>query len=248
VTRRVPPDQDGTPMTPSRPRIALATASALVALAMTLGLAPGPDRRPMEALWDDLEKDDFEASRALLAMSARPKEAVDFLKLKLKPLTIDPEKARALIDWLGNDEEEVWKRAFEELEYFDPRLAIDLETLMNEVKETPARQRLVEVMSGRPAGSLGDKTVSLRGTGGDGFNFFDGRGSWWAEVRVDRINHTGWGGKKKWTRAVRAIVLLEHIATPEAVAILKEMATGRPDAQPTKAAAESLARATGPGK
>jgi hypothetical protein len=45
-----------------------------------------------------------------------------------------------------------------------------------------------------------------------------------------------------WTRAVRAIVLLEHIGTPGAVAILKDMATGHPDAQPTKVARDCLER------
>ena len=237
-------------MTRPRPRIVAATASAFVILAVALGPAPAADRRGMDDLWLDLEKGDFEASRALLAMSARPKEAVDFLKVRMKPLTLDAEKARALIDWLGNDDEAVWKPAFEELEYFDPRLAIDLETAVKETRESPGRQRLVEVLSGRPAGSLGDKVVELRNHGVDSWNFFSpNTGSWWAEVRVDRINSSGWGNpKKKWTQAVRAIALLEHIATPEAVAILKAMASGRPDAQPTKAAAESLARATGQGK
>lgn len=234
-------------MTPSRLRVAVATASAVVALA--LGPAPAPDQRAMDALWIDLEKGDFEASRALLAMSARPKEAVDFLEVKMKPLTLDAEKARALVDWLGNDDEAVWKKAFEELDYFDPRLAIDLETLMKDTKETPARQRLVEVLSGRDPGSLGDNTVDLRNDGGY-FNFFSRKvGSWWAEHKVDRINAAVRDNpKKKWTRAVRAIALLEHIATPEAVILLKAMSSGHPDAQPTRAAAESLARVAGKGK
>jgi hypothetical protein len=37
-------------------------------------------------------------------------------------------------------------------------------------------------------------------------------------------------------------VLLEHIGTPEAVAILKDMASGHPDAQPTRVAREALDR------
>jgi hypothetical protein len=207
------------------------------------------DGRPMDVLWADLEKGDAEASRALLAMSDRPMEAVAFLKEKLQPLAIEAEKVRALIDWLGSDDEAVWKGASEQLEYFDPRLAIDLETLMREVLETPARQRLVEVLSGRAAGSLAGRSISLNKHGADAYNFSDPKtGSWWAEVRIDRLG-TGWGTtKKKWTRAVRAIALLEHIATPEALTILKAMAAGHPDAQPTKVAAESLARVTGAGK
>src|SRR5205814_10395922 len=126
-----------------------------------------------------------------------------------------------------------------------PRLAIGLEMLMEDIRTSPARQRMVEILSQRPVGSLEGKDVTIRrlGSGNEGFNFFDGRGSWWAEHRVARIN-AGVGGnlKKKWTRAVRAIILLEHFATPEAITILREMAGGHADAQPTKLAAEALDR------
>jgi hypothetical protein len=208
------------------------------------GLAAGTQQ--MEAWWADLEKGEAEASRALLKLAAQPKEAVAFLKTKLMPLKIDADKVKALLAKLGSDKEEVWKTAFEELEYFDPRLAIDLETLMADVTDAPARQRMVEVLSGRPAGSLGTKEVILRPVGqGDGFNFFAG-GSWWAEHQVARLNSAPWGNlKKKWTRSVRAIVLLEHIGTPEAVAVLTELATGHAEAQPTKVAKEALAKVAG---
>jgi hypothetical protein len=103
---------------------------------------------------------------------------------------------------------------------------------------------MVEVMSGREANQLEGKTIELRGVG-DGFNFFaqPNFGSWWAEHKIERIQSREWDRtKKKWTRAVRAIVLLEHIGTPEAIAILKDMATGHPDAQPTRTAKEALKR------
>ena len=64
---------------------------------------------------------------------------------------------------------------------------------------------MVEVMSGRQAGQLAGKEVSLRPVGQDGFNFFaqPNFGSWWAEHKIERIN---WDSrrsiKKKWTRAV----------------------------------------------
>jgi hypothetical protein len=45
-----------------------------------------------------------------------------------------------------------------------------------------------------------------------------------------------------WVRAIRAIALLEQVGTPGAVAILKDMATGHPDASPTKAAKVALQR------
>jgi hypothetical protein len=178
----------------------------------------------------------------VLNLSARPAETVGFLKKKLKPLRLSSGQAKALLLKLGNGEESVWRPAFEELEYFDPRLAIDLQTLMDRYKESPGRQRMVEVLSGREPGSLKGKDVQLRKFGGpDDFNFTAENGSWWAENRVDRIGTYAWDpSKKKWTRAVRAIVLLEYIGSPGAVDILKEMATGHPEAYPTKVARESL--------
>lgn len=202
---------------------------------------------PFESWWADLEKPEIDAARALLNLADRRAEAIPFLKAKMKPLKISAAEVRALLLKLGNENEKVWRPAFEELEYFDPRLAIDLQTLMDRYKEAPGRQRMVEVLSGREAGQLAGKTVDLTPLGrGDGFNFFaqPNFGSWWAEHKVEKINDPrGWGNpKKKWTRAGRAIVLLEHFGTPDCVAILKEMASGHPDAQPTRVAREALAR------
>jgi hypothetical protein len=200
---------------------------------------PHPSDKQLVAWWDDLEKGDAEASWALLKLSARPNEAVAFLAKKMRPLKIDAERVKELLAQLASKDEAIWKKAFVELEYFDARLAIDLETLMNTVTAAPARQRMVEVLSGRKAETLAGKEVHLRPLGnGDGYNFFvqDG-GSWWAEHRVARINLTGWGNTRpKWTQSVRAIILLEYIATPESLAILNAMAQGHPEAQPTKAA------------
>jgi hypothetical protein len=205
-------------------------------------LAESPDEKRMEAWWRDLEKGETDATRALLNLSARPNETVDFLKKKMKPLKLSSGQAKALMLKLGNGEESVWKPAFEELEYSDPRLAIDLQTLMDRYKESPTRQRLVEVLCGREPGSLTGKDIQLRKFGGpDDFNFVADNASWWAENRVDRIGTYSWDpAKKKWTRAVRAIVLLEYIGSPAAKEILKDMATGHPDAHPTKVAKEAL--------
>jgi hypothetical protein len=201
-------------------------------------------RSPMDALWIDLEKDEEIATRALLKFADHPKEAVAYFAEAMKPLTIDADWVQVRLMRLGNKvDEEVWRGAIEELEYFDPRLAIDLEKLMTDVTDSPARQRMVEVLSGRQPEQLKGKPITLRKVGEDGFNFFDGRGSWWAEHRVDRLmSRDGDSYKKKWTRAIRAMALLEHIGSPEATAVLKAMATGHMDARPTKSAKEALAR------
>jgi hypothetical protein len=200
-----------------------------------------PGNLQMDVCWTDLEKEEVEASRVLLELYDHAKEAVPFLKIKMRPLTVTSERVNARLLELNSTEERVWKPAFEDLEYFDPRLAIGLEDLMERVTESPARQRIVEVLSGRIAGSLAGQEIKL--WRGNGYFNFVGRGSWWAEHRVSQINSNGWGMiKSKWTRAERAIVLLEHVRTPDAISILKEMATGHPEAKPTKVAREALER------
>jgi hypothetical protein len=199
----------------------------------------------LEKLWVDLEGAELEASRALLKLASQTKQAVTFLKVKMKPLKITAEQVDDLVGKLGSDKEEVWKPAFEELEYLDPRLAIDLQTLMAKVTESPARQRMVAVMSGKSHDwpPVSGKKVELRSLrNGEGFNF-RANGAWWAEHRVALINTHSWGNwKKKWTRATRAIVLLEHFGTPDATAILKIMAGGHEEAGPTAAAKEAIKR------
>jgi hypothetical protein len=211
-----------------------------------------PTEKELGAWWADLEKGEADATRAILKLSQWPKESVAFLRGRLKPIKIEVDEVKALLAKLGSADEAEWKPAFEELEYLDPRLAIDLETLMNDVKEAPARQRMVAVLCGRAVEQLAGKDVQLRShMNGEEkyYNFFDGRGSWWAEHRVARINTIGWScPKPKWTRATRAIGLLEHVGSSDAVAVLKYMAVGHPEAHPTKEAREVVLRLGKPGK
>ena len=120
-------------------------SACLLMLGLSLPILAANEIR-MELLWADLEKGDIEASRALLILSSRPQDTVEFLKTKLKPLRLSSGQAKALLLKLGNDDESIWKPAFEELEYLDPRLAIDLQTLMGRYTESPVRQRMVEVL------------------------------------------------------------------------------------------------------
>ena len=77
----------------------------------------------MDTWWADLEKAETDAALALLNMADRREETVEFLKAKIKPLKISAAKIRALLLKLGNESQNVWRPAFEEMEYFDPRLA-----------------------------------------------------------------------------------------------------------------------------
>jgi RNA polymerase sigma factor (sigma-70 family) len=246
--------------------------AALVAAPPPKGAESEGERKRLEPLWDDLLKDEKTATRAVLALSARPKDAVPLIREKLKPLILTEERARKLIANLGSEKDDAWKPAFEEMQYFDPRLAIGLEALMDDVKDDLPRQRLTAVLASYTAGPgyFAWFDITLRSNAPGTFNFLVkvradapadapedtaagqfkpqpgavGPGarsfSTWAEHKVERITHPS------WTRAVRAAVLLEHIGTPAAVANLTDMAKGHPDAQPTKAAKEALARLGSP--
>ena len=54
------------------------------------------------------------------------------------------------------------------------------------------------------------------------------------------------GTSPLWLRAKRAIMVLEHIATPEARELLKTLADGEADALPTKEAKAALERLANP--
>lgn len=199
-------------------------------------------RQELEALWSDLYGEDPAAATAVIKLYKNADASVPFLKEKLQPLTLDAEECRKLLKDLGSSDEAVWREAWEKLDYLDPRLAIDLNTLMNEVTDVPARTRMVELCSQHKADSLKGKNVTIRPVGND-FNFFAANvGSWWAEHRVDRIGAYAGERKNAWRRAIRAVAVLEQINTAEAVKVLEQLAEGHPDAQPTKVAKESLAR------
>jgi hypothetical protein len=44
----------------------------------------------------------------------------------------------------------------------------------------------------------------------------------------------------------RGVLILEHLGTPETLGVLKDVASGHPDALPTQAAKKAVARLTQP--
>jgi hypothetical protein len=198
-------------------------------------------KKELESLWTKLYEDEPASTTAAIKLFKQPEHAVPFLQEKLRPLKLEAVQCRKLLAELGSNDEKTWKAAWEALDYLDPRLAIDLPTLMNEVTTNPSRTRMVELCSDRDADSLSGQDVQIRPVGDDGYNFFS-KGSWWAEHKIERIGKYRWNPKKSWTRAARGIAVLEQIGSPEARKVIEQMATGHPDAFPTKAAKESLKR------
>lgn len=222
--------------------IAMVTLFSLLPIAASDETTPTePTHNELDAWWADLYGDDPAAANAIIKLYKNADAAVPYLKERLQPLELQADQCKRLLKELGSDDEHVWRAAWEKLDYLDPRLAIDLETLMENLTEAPARTRLVELCSDRKADSLAGKDVTIRRFGNE-FNFFDGRGSWWAEHRVDRIGQ--WAGRRKraWTRAARGVAILEQIGTPDAIEVLEQLSSGHPDAAPTRAATDSLER------
>jgi hypothetical protein len=198
--------------------------------------APATQPVKLEQLWSDLAGSEPQSTRALLKLAGQRELAMALFKERLKPLTISADEVQALVGNLGSDDESVWKPAFEKLQYFDPRLAIDLPTLMNATNDQTTRTRLVEILCDVPADTYAGKSIQLRrlGKSEESYNFVHNESSWWAEAKIARLQ------KRAWNRAMRAIVLLEHWGTPESIALIKDLASGHPDAAVTKAAKEAL--------
>ena len=193
----------------------------------------------IEKAWKMLAEGEPDCTEAVLFFAKRPEEAVKFFDEHLLPLRLDEESYKELVNQLESEDKDTAKTAYEKFQYLDPRLAMGLEEIMDEVEEGLVRTRMVEVLSGRGFDSLEGQDVQLNkiGAGEDAyFNFSSGNGSWWAEVKISNIGVGAWVSKPKWTRAVRAIKILEAIDTPEATRILSRMAQGHPEAQPTSVA------------
>jgi len=220
--------------------------------------------KKLEELWGLLSaQDEAVSSRALLEMSARPKaDVVVFLAGKLKPLKLAEEHAKKLLADLGHEKEEVAKAAFDELSYFDPRLVLTVDSVLKELPAGRHRQRVAALLLGGDLDSYVDCKVEYHSSadmaarnGGKKFpgNFMVedsnpqrvgaiGVRNYSTAVAETPAELSEWQRHKNWRRVTRAVMILEHLGTPEAMKVLEAMATGHPDAGPTLAAKDAMKR------
>jgi RNA polymerase sigma factor (sigma-70 family) len=210
-----------------------------------------PRRPAEEAAWDRLLLDEPDASRAVLELASMPKEAVALFAKKLQPLKADTKEVARLIADLGSEKEEGWTAARAKLLHLDPRLALDPREAFAQAKTLSAQNRLAMILidqfdpvqfAGR-AGSYALEVTVDHDRGASRYALLVTtddrrvpRGAAPIEHRVAAIR------RASWTQMVRAAVILEHIGTPEAQAILKELATGHPDVLVTQTAKQALIR------
>lgn len=201
--------------------------------------------KELDELWKKLGANSVESVDATLQFVKRPAEATKYLTHKLRPLKMDETEAKALIAKLFSEKEDDWKAAERELHERTPLLAMPIKDVWAEAQTEDQRRRLVYVLFGRMSGHEQDD-YELKEHAGGVFTlvankFQNGRQVGSTAVNVDasvadQIN------SHRWQRHQRAIHVLEHIGTPEAVKVIEAMATGHEDAAPTKTAKEALAR------
>jgi len=222
---------------------------SLVVCAPLLSAAPLPRpspekvRKELDVLWADLlSPDELTAGSALLKCATRPEDTVDYLKDKLSPLNLSKKRAKRLLAELAGDDVKAVRAAFAELMYFDPRLALGIEELCDALCDPHVSRRLGEVLCDLPLGAFWRRQWHFHSPDNKVYRFNHGEEIQNRDIAIAVAGIGTHGRKLSWVRAVRAVALLEQIATRGAVKILEDLATGHPEAAPTKAAKVALER------
>jgi hypothetical protein len=200
-----------------------------------------------------------------------PDEAVLFLKKKLRPVKLNQDVAKQLLTDLFGDDKKKVLAAVRELQVVDLQLENDFADLWVKADTPTKRCRLVDtkmLWDDQPYNAIPDDfDIDERNTLRDYERIgFDRRGDdpvdagvnnrWRDDVPMAaRKGDSPAGGQSfaflsrkgethsdRWYHEESAIYILDAIGTDDALAIVKDMATGHPDAGPTKAAKEVLKR------
>ena len=215
----------------------------------------------------DLWKGDREAwgkPATINHLLAQPKEAVAFLKDKLRPLTLTEKEAKALLAKLFSDDAKEWKAAVAELDTFDLRLAMSVQDAWKLAESATARGRLKRVfadLSNQPTDAEKDGFDIDAGNAGKDYTLLPPSKDYpqWNFCPFPQAGKPpkgvgesgGWGFfdtltdatlADRWQREAAAVRVLDAIGTDDALAVVKAMATGHKDAGPTKVAKEVLKR------
>jgi RNA polymerase sigma factor (sigma-70 family) len=214
---------------------------------------PGPQADPsrtaepasrLDGLWADLASaDEAKATRAALALVAT-KDAVPFLKDRLKPVKVDAKRVAQLIEQLDSDDFARREEAANELDYLGKFIKTDLERAAKDTKSAEVTKR-VQDMLGRIASETAGPAAPPALTG-NRVEASSVNGKITVTIDGKPINLTPTAAapapRLAWVRVARAAAVLEHVGTPEAQKILEALADGEAEAPPTKAAKEALDR------
>jgi RNA polymerase sigma factor (sigma-70 family) len=214
--------------------------------------APKNTQPTLESRWADLASpDDVKATRAVLALSASPKESMALLQERLKPVKADAKRVEQLLKQLDSNNFAVRNQAMNELEYFGKYIKNDLEAALKKEPGVELKMRLLQLLDKMPKEQKAEAPPPMP-NGGAGKNVAVENINGQIRVIIDGVPFDPTkiptppppppGPPSGWVRAVRAVTLLEHLATPETRQLLEAMAAGEADALPTVAAREALQR------
>jgi hypothetical protein len=202
--------------------------------------------RIWQAFWEDnpawqemMNGDSFAATRGVLAMAADPK-AVEFLKPKVLPIGADKKRTLAWLAALNSDDEKTWKPAYLPLAYHQPRLSTTFDEQLDVVRTHAGMYRLQAAYSPESADGavqVYKQSVSLSIEGDWLVGTFAGGGK--SKIRLQPLDELC---PAPWRQVRLAVIALERTGTPEAVAVLQQLADGHPDVLPTKDAKAALKR------
>lgn len=212
-------------------------------------LTPEQVRQQLNGAWADLlSADEQVAGRALLRMASSGDLAVEYLKREVRPLLLTKERAETLIADLGSGDEKKERAAFEELSYFDPRLALGYDEILDLMfepmmrKEQPAARKLSAVLLDVPIDALQGERFHMYTPDRKVYRFNCGEAVRDRDTAI-AVELIGTAGRKAtWVRLTRAVVVLEFVGGDAAREALTDLAKGHADAAPTKAAKAALAR------
>ena len=226
-------------------------AIGIITFAATFGSAQPAAKPTLESRWADLASpDEGKATRALLALAATPKETAAFMQEHLKPVKADPKRVGPLLKQLDSNNFVLRNQAMMDLEYLGKYIKSDLESALKNQPTVETKMRLQQLLDKLPkeqkaAAPAMPKLGAGKSISGVEHQWPDHDHRRWRSVRPvedARPPPPPPGPPQQWVRAVRAVTILEHLATPEARTLLQALAAGEAEALPTTAAREALGR------
>ena len=163
------------------------------------------------------------------------------LKKELVPIKTDKDKALSALKNLNNSDLKIAKESYDYLGFHSPRLALTDEEMLEANSGEAYAARLCFLLCGN---STFMESISQQSS---------------IAIHDDMIEYGYWNGNKnaktqfkypkisemttqRWTRQRLGIIMLERLGTPEAKAILEDLAKGDKRILPTRDAVDALAR------
>ncbi len=205
--------------------------------------------------------DDGHNPADLAAFMAHPDQAVAFLRANLRPLKMTHREAVVLLNRLFADDPKEVRAAFRQFQRTDIRAAMPLREAWTFAATADHRGRLVHAISGWYKDLSGDFPIDDENDKLLDYELRKHPDNWkapgWCAVAVQRMGTTEKSRfvdyptelgntlqdayrNGRWNREADGLHVLDVIGTDAAVAIIKDVATGHPDAHLTQAAKRIL--------